>query len=322
MAELTAYIGTYGESGVHRLTVDTETGALGAPEQVLAARNAKTLALWPDRLAVPDEDGGRAGMLLAERAVGSLRTLDGAYYERGGACYAAFHEGTLYTANFHEGTVLLYRVEPGGLKLTRRIEIAPHAGCHQVLFHERLLLVPCMNLDAVYGFDLDRDCAEVGRISLPAGSGPRHGVFDRAHARLFLIAELANKVFAFRVNGAELFLEEAHQLSAMPASTSAAIQLSDDERFLYASTRGADLLEVVAVDGFHMRRVQCIPCGGGHPRDIRLTPDGRFLLAANRDTDAVVSFPVDRATGLLGREAGRASIPQAVWVSFETEENT
>jgi 6-phosphogluconolactonase (cycloisomerase 2 family) len=42
-----------------------------------------------------------------------------------------------------------------------------------------------------------------------------------------------------------------------------------------------------------------VPTQGKRPRFIGLTPSGRFLHAANEDSDTIVAFRVDPATGRL-----------------------
>jgi 6-phosphogluconolactonase len=50
------------------------------------------------------------------------------------------------------------------------------------------------------------------------------------------------------------------------------------------------------------------------PRDINLDPSGRILLAANQDTDTVVSFFVDEQTGRLEPTGQSTTVPRPVRV--------
>jgi 6-phosphogluconolactonase len=54
-----------------------------------------------------------------------------------------------------------------------------------------------------------------------------------------------------------------------------------------------------AVDGSGLALVGHTPVGGKSPRHITLDPSGRFLFAANQDSNNVTSFAVDRASGRL-----------------------
>ena len=62
--------------------------------------------------------------------------------------------------------------------------------------------------------------------------------------------------------------------------------------------------------------LETVPSGGKHPRNFNLTPDGRWLLCANRDTDNVVIFRVDPKTGRLTPTGHQITVPQAVCVLF------
>ncbi|MFQ9705438.1 MAG: lactonase family protein [Enterocloster clostridioformis] len=74
---------------------------------------------------------------------------------------------------------------------------------------------------------------------------------------------------------------------------SAAIRLSPDERFLYVSTRFAEVITVFKIDHGCLAQIQQTGCGGIHPRDMVLTPDGRYLLVANRTRGGLVSFQIN-----------------------------
>ncbi|MEU4744860.1 beta-propeller fold lactonase family protein, partial [Actinosynnema sp. NPDC023658] len=78
---------------------------------------------------------------------------------------------------------------------------------------------------------------------------------------------------------------------------------------------GHDSVAVFAVerDGAALRLVEATPVGGKFPRHIALDAAGRFLLAANQNSDNVTTFAVDRSTGRL-RQVGTsaAAIPVCV----------
>lgn len=70
---------------------------------------------------------------------------------------------------------------------------------------------------------------------------------------------------------------------------------------MYGSNRGHDSIVVYAVDADSGRLtlVEHVSTEGAHPRHFALTPGGRYLIAANRDTNNLVVFRVDGATGKL-----------------------
>ena len=78
----------------------------------------------------------------------------------------------MYTANYHEGSVRIYEKTGGTPRLLRHIEIAPKAGCHQIILHGRYMLVPCL-LDRVNIYDRDQGFALAGSLRIPARHRPQ-----------------------------------------------------------------------------------------------------------------------------------------------------
>jgi 6-phosphogluconolactonase len=134
----------------------------------------------------------------------------------------------------------------------------------------------------------------------------------------------------------------------LPAAA-AAIRLSPDEKFLYVSVRERNVICVFKLTATYPKvtadvtsqdepatmsaekvlphqkitashltatKIQEISCGGEHPRDLVLTPDGRFVLAVNRYPGSIVSFRRDPVSGKLGQQISSINIPQAVSVVF------
>lgn len=329
---LTGYLGTYSSPqspGVFRFTIDLTDGSLSVPELYFKAPDCKYLSLYKNSLAAPVVQNGRAGLFLLD--IRGEKTASEVFHETAAACHVAQDSHFLYTANYHEGSVLIYEKTEGGLRLLKRLVIAPGAGCHQVLLYRDLILVPCLRLDRVKIFDCSKDFSLVGELVFPAGTGPRHGIFDEKQERLFLVSELTNQLFVYRIERspgqtAVFFLEKTYEIlrkgeeySQTPAS--AAIRLSPDERFLYVSTRFADVITVFSVgggpDACTLSPIQQIGSGGVHPRDILVTPDGRYLLAANRTQGGLVSFPIDPVSGALKPPSSRVPVPEAVSIVLE-----
>ena len=209
-----------------------------------------------------------------------------------------------------------------------RLETGDASGCHQVLCCGPFLYANCLLRDRMFIYDSRKQFALTAEIPFPAGTGPRHGVMDHAQKRLFLTSELSNELFVLgladpgrpEILGRVPVSPVAAAAGQAPAG--AAIRLSQDEHFLYVSTRFSNTLSVFGVDGLRLTKLQEVSCGGDHPRDMILSPDGRWLLAANRYSDCLVSFPVDRATGLIGKPVSEAAVPQPVSIVFQASQQT
>lgn len=327
MDRFTGYVGTYHSSrsqGIYRFFLDAESGELTGANCVLDVPDSKYLAIRQDGLlASVVGRAGKAGLCVADLRQSSHPFQVEALTEGSAGCHAAFYQTYGYTANFHAGTVSFYRIADKTPVFQYTIPIAPGAGCHQVLFHADTLLVPCMELDEIRMFHIP-DHTPCGTIPFPQGSGPRHAVLDETSQALYVAAQKDNSLYCFHICGNREFrLFQRVPLLVSPDSArdeAAAIRLSPDHRFLYISVRGADQIVVLERRNGKLQVIQRIPSGGEHPRDIALSPDGRWLLAANRFSGDLVSFPRDSATGRLGAACGHTIIHQGVSIVFDAQE--
>lgn len=323
MAQIHGYVGTYASPeapGTYRFRLDTQSGALDAPELIYPQTNTKYAAWSQGLLATVTEKDGAAGVALLDTAGAVPVLLDTRLTEKTTACFLTWQDGALYSANYHDGHVLIYTVEDGRLCLSRRLYIGQEAGCHQALFHDRWLLVPCLRRDQVLLFDREDDFRQAGVLEFPAGTGPRHGVFTKDHRRLYLVSETSNQLFTYRVEGLSFTLEDVQSVQPPDFSgkgDTAAIRLSGDERTLYISLRGAGAIAVFRVGGERPALLQHVSSQGKEPWDLLLVPGGKILLAANRKSHEIVSFALE-ADGTIGSRLGAVTIPQCVGMALET----
>lgn len=317
------YIGTYYSEesrGIYHFSFDEENGEMSAPELFYEAKNAKWVSLCGDRLIFPDEKEGKAGTCFLKISQGMVKSSDEVLEEQQTPCYIQQDGNFVYTANYHEGTVMIYHITEGQPSVVKRIENGEGAGCHQILLHESYIMVPCLIQDRISLFDKEHGFAPVGEIVFPKGSGPRHGVFNRAHTRLYVVSELSNELFVFKVRGREFLPEQT--ISVLPGAkkmgeesegaAAAAIRLTKDERFLYISVRDRELLAVVDVSYEKAVVIQHVYCEGKHPRDFILSKNEKFLIVANRREGGIVSMQRDRETGKLKGVQSRIKMPEVV----------
>ncbi len=322
MSDLFGYVGTYSSSeapGTYRFTLDTNTGILSNAQLVYAQTNTKYSAWCGGLLATLTEMNGKAGLALIDTASIQGSVPDRVLTENVTSCFLTWHRGCIYTANYHDGHVLIYQVHEGKLKQMRRIFVEKEAGCHQVLFHDHFLLVPCLCLDQIRIFDLDREDAPVKQLEFPAGTGPRHGVFNADHTRFYLVSETSNELFTYRVDGLEFTLDHVCPLlpeGAFPHAQAAAIRLSADEKTLYLSVRGANLIVVVQVSGDSPHILQHMDSHGCDPWDLALVPGCPFLLCSNRTSNEILCFSLAQ-DGTILQKLSALSVPQCVGISLE-----
>lgn len=310
------YIGTYttGRSqGIYRFTFDPDTGALSEPILFVAVRNPKCVARKGSILASAIELEGRAGVALWDARHPGTPPFSMCCPEKQTPCHLRFSGSSLLAANYHEGLFTVYRTDSHNLSCATQIACGEKAGCHQSLGRRGFILVSCLEQDQVRIFD--RKFSPRGVILFPAGSGPRHGIFHPKDRTLWMVTERSHELYHF--NYADTRYQLLQQVSILPkdhpeyaASTTAAIRLSPDGRFLYTSTRGADIMSVFALDADGAHLIQQVPCGGKHPRDFILSDDGRYVLVLCRDSDDLFSFPRDAETGKLGEIVSHIHVPE------------
>ena len=236
------------------------------------------------------------------------KIIDQIAYEERTSCHVATEGEDIYTANYHTGTVTQLKNVNGKLKRIHSVQIQDGAGCHQVIIYGDRILVPCLFLDRVV--IMDRDLNRIGSIRFNTGTGPRHGVITKDGKYLYLVSELSNELFVIRTSDWEI--ETSIPVLAngeMHVRDTAAIRMSEDERYLYVSTRTKNVISVIELHDHRPELIQCVSCLGNHPRDFILID--RWLVCANRNSSQIISFEID-PDGTLGKPTDRIAVPEAV----------
>lgn len=234
--------------------------------------------------------------------------VDQIAYEERTSCHISSEGEDIYTANYHTGTVTQLKEVNGKLKRVHNVQIQDGAGCHQVIVWKDRILVPCLFLDRVV--IMDRNLNRVGSIRFNAGTGPRHGVISKDGEYLYLVSELSNELFV--IHTGDWNIETSIPVlpnDEMHVRDTAAIRLSEDEHYIYVSTRTKNVISVIELKDHKPELIQCVSTLGKHPRDFMIVD--KWILVANRNSNEVVSFEIDE-DGTLGKPVSRIEIPEAV----------
>lgn len=300
------YAGTYtAESSQGIYSFSFEDGRLSSSQLFCEIKNPKYLTKKDNCLITVADFDYESGVALIN-AEGDIKNKIA--FEKRTSCFITSEDDDIYTANYHTGVVTHLKLVQDELKFINSIQIQDGAGCHQILvFHERIL-VPCLFLDRVFIFD--RSLKKIGSIHFNANTGPRHGVFSKDGKYLYLVSELSNELFVIETDEWNII----HQIPVLMSKEihvrdTAAIRLSDDEKFIYVSTRTKDVISVIELEDHKPTVIQTVSCGGKHPRDFVLL--GQYLLCANKNTNEVVSFKIND-DGTLGKIVDRIEVPEVV----------
>ena len=300
------YAGTYtAKSSLGIYSSSFEDGRLSSSKMISEIKNPKYLTKKDNCLITVADFDYESGVALIN-AEGDIKSKIA--FEKRTSCFITSEDDDIYTANYHTGVVTHLKLVQDELKFMNSIQIQDGAGCHQILvFHDRIL-VPCLFLDRVFIFD--RSLKKIGSIHFNANTGPRHGVFSKDGKYLYLVSELSNELFVIETNKWNII----HQIPVLMSQEihvrdTAAIRLSDDEKFIYVSTRTKDVISVIELEDHKPTVIQTVSCGGKHPRDF-ISLD-HYLLCANKNTNEVVSFKIND-DGTLGKIVDRIEVPEVV----------
>ena len=115
------------------------------------------------------------------------------------------------------------------------------------------------------------------------------------------MSELSGNVTVFDLKAKGKKMVQEIRSDDVNARGGADIHLSPDGRFLYSSNRlkndGIAIFKVNTNTGL-LAKAGYQPTGT-HPRNFNITPNGKFLLCACRDSNAIQVFKINPKTGLL-----------------------
>lgn len=201
-------------------------------------------------------------------------------------------QGRLWCANYINGTVVampnrMVAFNGCGPDPDRQTSSHPHCICPTP--DGEYLCVCDLGTDRIE--ILTRDLTFVSSVTLPAGCGPRHMVFDGAGEFAYCATELSNTVCVLEYSHG--FLKYLKSKPTLPAnfvgrSAASAIRLSDNGTRLYISNRGHDSIAVFSVIESDLELLGFIPSFGRSPRDFALAGD--WLLCANELSNNVQIF--------------------------------
>jgi 6-phosphogluconolactonase len=263
----------------------------------------------------------------------------------GGAAHIAVHPSGkfLLTAQYGGGSVAVFPLDgngrlgapqlikhQGGSGVVKPVQEKPHA--HWVGFSPdgRYALVPDLGLDgiAIYQVNLQAPALEKHRFapSVPGG-GPRHMRFSPDGKFIYLLNELSSSVTTFAWDAAS---GTAKQLANYPAlsaevkakemmNAAAEILVHPTGQYVYFSNRGNDTVTVYRADPATaaLQVIQVQPIRGAFPRNIALSPDAGWLLAAGADSNTISVHKVNPSTGELTYQTkGVINVPAPICILF------
>ncbi|WP_047049702.1 lactonase family protein [Vibrio mexicanus] len=340
MTSVRLYIGAYTEApslnpGLQSVILDPTTGQMTLDEVVVRATNPSYVITGTNGVytasEVEQECPPEATFISNERTASSLN-ISGSY-----PCHLAINkdETLLATAQYGSGCIDVFSLNTDG-HLNEHVQHIQQTGsgpnqdrqtqahAHQVQFLKTTNQLVCVDLgsDSVhfYNFEEGQYSKEATEVAMPAGSGPRHLVFNQDDTIAYVLCELSETIVIIAKQG-----NEWKMIKELPAlageenkEAAAAIRLSADGKFVYASLRAQSLIACYRVsnDGLDLNLVSSTATHGDFPRDFAITSDGTWLVAANQHSNSLTSFKRDTETGELTFSGQVLSIDAPVCITY------
>lgn len=339
-------VGTYtsnGSHGIYSLGFDQENGNFTFLDS-LSAVNPSFVTFSPDGskiYAVNEVENDEAGVssINFDKATGKMTLVNGAATHSGAPCYISTNGKFVATANYGGGSISIFPLAPdgsllpldtlymgavGGPDSTR--QEAPHVHCVEFSPDGKYLYASDFSADRLLTFKISDDGAGISpvlnedgqQVTVPVEPdyGPRHIIFDSEGKHAYVIGELSGKITVFDYNNGKLVASQVVDADPYDGRGSADIHLSPDGKFLYASNRLKG--DGIAIFSVNTENGQLTDVGyqstGIHPRHFNITPNGKYLLVACRDTNEIEVYQRDSNSGLLTPTGEKIHIPSPVCV--------
>lgn len=335
-------LGTYTRrvsEGIYSVDLNTETQKLENLSLIAKVGSPTYLDTNKDKsiiYAVINEDDKGGLVSLVKQDDGTYERKATVIAEGAAPCYVAYDENRqfVYTSNYHDGEVSVYKTDSEGtLELVDTVahsgssahenQDAPHAHYSNLTPDEKFMVACDLGTDKVYTYEVSDEgkLSEVAQLEVAPGTGPRHLVFHPSLDIAYLFGELSSDVLVLDYNTETGEFSVIQTISTIPDDHTsfnggAAIRITNDGKFVYASNRGHDSLVTYSTDADgKLTLVGYTPTEGETPRDFNLDPSEQFVVVGHQDTDNLTLFERNSGDGTLTLLQKDVEAPEVVCVA-------
>lgn len=227
----------------------------------------------------------------------------------------------LYCANYSTGNFAEFKLNADG-SIGERTQVLDHhaypvgprtdrqekAHTHCTRFSRdgKFLYVVDLGVDRIFAYPYTAEQGispqAVVTVTDP-GDGPRHIIFDKSGRIAYVVNELGNSVTSYAYDNGTL--TKLNKYTTLPdgcdaVTKAAAIRLSPDEKFLYASNRGYESIACYRViKPGELELFDIVDAHGVSPRDINWLPEYKYFTASNEFSDGICIYSFDASNGKL-----------------------
>ncbi len=340
-------LGTYTKresKGIYSIELDKNDKKLKNLKEEIQVNNPTYLAGNADyslMISIAKSPQGLGGIKSFKKdpESGAYQEIDSAFEEGAPPCYVAYDDSRnlVYTANYHKGEVCVYHVSQDGMlslldknthsgKSVHENQESPHAHYFDLTPDGNFLIACDLGTDEVVIYTLGENNKLTVNDIVPVtpGTGPRHLAFHPNHRFAYVFGELSSDVLAFSYNSDNGTLSLIQTISSIPEehdtfNGGAAIRVSSDGNYLYASNRGHDSIVIyrIADDGT-LSLINYTSTEGQVPRDFNMDPTETFVVVGHQDSDNLTLFERDKENGTLTLLQKDVYAPEVICVQFES----
>ncbi|HEY9543200.1 lactonase family protein [Prevotella sp.] len=338
--ELSMVVGTYTDTeshGIYSFRFNQKTGKCHLLDS-LSIVNPSYLTISKDRKFIyavselSNESASLNSIEFNERS-GNMTLMNNQLTGGADPCYVDLGHNSVFTANYSGGSLSVFAVKEDGT-LAPRMQLfdghiggpdnvrqaAPHVHCVK-LMNDGVVLASDFSADQILAYRLNHEDGRLQYIGVAAkmqkDSGPRHIIQSPDGQHVYVMSELSDAVSVFKYNAGRLEFMQSLPSNTLHARGGADIHIAPNGRCLYASSRlkgdGISIFKVLS-DG-KLERIG-YQLTGIHPRNFNITPNGKYLLVACRDSNVIEVYRINRKTGMLTNTHKPIVLPHPVCIQF------
>ncbi|MDD4821828.1 MAG: lactonase family protein [Bacteroidales bacterium] len=341
--ELNMVVGTYtdGDSkGMYSYTFNQETGKATAlseievsnPSYLTFSENGNFIYSVSENVG----DEATANAFSFDKKSGQMKLINRQKTQGDHPCHIATDGKNVVVANYTGGSFTTYKIEKDGslspatsFNNFKENRIGPdtvrqsssHIHCAVFAPDNKHLFVTDLGADRIYRYKINHKRIATEKpafTTIAPGSGPRHFTFAPDGKHAYLINELSGTIVSYLYHQDLLEPLQTVRADSVGGRGSADIHISPDGKYLYASNRLQS--DGIAIFSINPESGKLAKVGyqliGIHPRNFIITPNGKFLLVACRDSNVIQVYLRDLNTGLLTDTKQDIALSKPVCIQF------
>ena len=339
--EIKLLIGTYTEEsnskGVYLYSFNEKTGESKELDTEMSG-NPSFVLLSEDNqyfYSVNEFNTGKQGVSsysIKDNKITKINELSCDFNGKSGAdpCNLLLHKNFLISSNYTGGSFTVFDIDESSKQLKKSIQYfsysdKSHIHCAILTPDKKYIFFTDLGADKIHRFTISEnketpliDHKIVYEYKNETQAGPRHMIFSKDGNFFYVICELDDLLSIFNYKDGEINHIETIKAYDGEGKGSADIHFSNDGNFLYTSHRlKKDGISIFKVDK-NKGTVQKIGYQetGIHPRNFGVTPNGKYLLCACRDSNLIQIYEIDKDKGFLTNIHKDIVIDKPVCVKF------